>query len=86
MVTSPEEEVVYTSNFISRVQDGKVPDCANLIRVEEDDEARVSVLGLIDKINGHTPTSNYCVDTVGVGDQLLVLKVFHYHVDLFYTA
>ena len=83
MVTSPEEKVVFIPNFITRFQDGKVPDCANLIRVEEDDEARVSVLGLIDKINGHTPTSNYCVDTVGVGDQLLVLKVFHYLVDFY---
>ena len=89
MVASPEEKVVFIPNFITRFQDDKVPACANLIRVEEDDEARVSVLGLIDKINGHTPTSNYCVDTIGVGDQLLVLKVFHYHVMwtcAFYTA
>ena len=81
MVTSPEEEVVFTPNFISRVQDGKVPACANIFRIEEDDVTSVNFLGL--KIKGYPPTHNYCVDTVGVGDQLLVLKVFHYHVDLY---
>ena len=82
MVTSAKEEVVFTPNFISRVQDGNVSDCENIfIRVEEDEEAMVSVLGL--KINGHPPTHNYCVDTIGVGDQLLVLKVFDYHVALY---
>ena len=80
MVTSIKEEVVFTPNFISRVQDGTVPDCAKIFKIEEDEVERVSFLGL--KINGHIPTRNFCVDTIGVGDQLLVLKVFHYHVDL----
>ena len=76
MVTLLVEEVVFTPNFISRVQDGKVSDCGKVFRVEEDEVARVSVLGL--KINGHPPTHNYCVETTGVGDKLLVLKVFHF--------
>ena len=80
MVTSPEEKVVFIPNFITRFQDGKVPACANIFRIEEDDVTSVSFLGL--KIKGHPPTNNYCVDTVGVGDQLLVLKVNNYLVDL----